>query len=55
MAVSYSSLAFLTNMNEKCNSTSPSAVQVKNWPKTDSIEEELDIISLPEKVNKLLT
>ena len=32
-------------MSEKCKPTSPSATQVKNWPKTINIEEKLGIIS----------
>jgi hypothetical protein len=32
-------------MSEKWKSTSPSAIQVKNWWKTISIEEKLDVIS----------
>ena len=38
-------LAFLTNISEKCKSTSPSTIQVKNQQKTISNEEKLDIIS----------
>jgi hypothetical protein len=38
-------LAFLSNMSEKCKSASPSAIQVKNWRKTISIVEKLDIIN----------
>jgi hypothetical protein len=34
-------LAFVTKMSEKHKSTSPSAMRVKNWQKTSSIEEEL--------------
>ena len=36
-------------MSEKLKSTSPSAIEVKNWRKTISIEEGLDIISWLEK------
>jgi len=32
-------------MSEKHKSTSPSVIQVKNWWKTISIEEKLDVIS----------
>ena len=42
---SSSSLAFGTNMSEKHKSTAPSAMQVKNWGKTISIEKKLDVIS----------
>jgi hypothetical protein len=35
--------------NEKCKSTSPSAIQLKNWQKTISTEEKLDVISRFEK------
>ena len=38
-------LAFLTNMSENCQSTSPSPLPVKNHWKTISIEEKLDVIS----------
>jgi hypothetical protein len=48
--VSYSTaLAFLTNMNDKCKSASPSAIQVKNRRKTISTEEKLNVISRLEK------
>jgi hypothetical protein len=36
-------------MGEKCKSTSLSAIQVKNWWHTVSIDEKLDIIRWPEK------
>jgi hypothetical protein len=36
-------------MSEKCKSTSPSAIQVKNQRKTISTEEKLDVISQLEK------
>jgi len=39
-------LAFVTKMSGKCHSRSLSAVQVKNWQKTVSTEEKLDIIQL---------
>jgi len=39
LVFSATALAFLANMNEKCKSTSPSAIQVKNWWKTIGIEE----------------
>jgi hypothetical protein len=48
-------LAFLTIMSEKHTSTSPSAIQVKNWRKIISIAEKLDVISQLEMVNELLT
>ena len=35
-------LAFLANMNEKCKSTSPSAIQVKNQWKTICIEQKVE-------------
>jgi hypothetical protein len=38
-------LAFVTKMTEKCNSTSPSAIQVKNWWKTVNTEEKLNVIN----------
>jgi hypothetical protein len=42
---SSTALAFLTNMSDKHQSVSPSAIQVKNRQKTSSIEEKSDIIS----------
>jgi hypothetical protein len=38
-------LGFVNKMSEECQSTSPSAIQVKNRQKTVSTEEKLDIIS----------
>jgi hypothetical protein len=32
-------------MNEKCKSTSPGAIEVKNQPDTINIEEKLDLTS----------
>jgi len=43
-------LASVTNISEKCKSTSLNAIQVKNRQKTISIDEKLVI-----KVNQLLT
>jgi len=40
-------------MSEKCKSTLPIAVQVKYRQKTISIEENLDVMRLLEKVNEL--
>jgi hypothetical protein len=42
-------VAFVTKMSEKGKSISCSAVQVKNWRKTVSTEDELDMISWLEK------
>jgi hypothetical protein len=42
---SSTALAFITNMSEKHKSTSPSAIQVKNWRKTIGIEDKLEVIS----------
>jgi hypothetical protein len=39
-------LDFVTKISEKCTSTSPSALQVKNWQKTVGIEEKVDISQL---------
>jgi hypothetical protein len=36
-------------MNKKCKSTLPSAIQVKNWWKTISNEEKLNVICQLEK------
>jgi len=41
--------AFVNKMREKRKSTSPGAIQVKNWHKTIDSEEELDIINGLEK------
>jgi hypothetical protein len=41
--------AFVTKMRKKHKSTSPSAIQIKNWWKKLGIEEKLDIISHLEK------
>jgi hypothetical protein len=41
-------------MSERLKSTSPSAIQVKYWRKTVSIEDKLDIADL-KRVNELLT
>ena len=45
LATSSTALAFLTNMSEKCKSTSLNAIQVNNRQKTISIEYKLDLIS----------
>jgi hypothetical protein len=42
-------LAFVPNMSEKCKSTSPSAIQIKNLWKKIGIEEKLRCISHLEK------
>jgi hypothetical protein len=47
-------LAFLTNASEKCKSTSPSAIQVKNQRKTNGIDEKTDVISQLEKGEQIL-
>jgi hypothetical protein len=41
-------------MSEKSTSTSPSAVQVKHQRKTIGIEEKLDVISRPEKRERIV-
>jgi hypothetical protein len=41
-------------MSDKRKSASPSAIQVKNWRLTISIEENLDIISQPEKGEQIV-
>jgi len=51
---SSTALTFLTNMSGKCKSTSPSAVQVKNWQKTVTSEEKLFIISRLEKAEQIV-
>ena len=47
-------LAFVAKMSEKCKSSSPSAIQVKNWWKTVSIEEKLGEISWLEKGEQIV-
>jgi hypothetical protein len=47
-------LAFLTNMIEKRNSASPSAIKVKNRRKTIDTEEKQHVISRAKNVNELL-
>jgi len=46
-------LAFLTSMRDKRKSTPSSAIQVKNWQKMVDIEEKLDVISQPEKGERI--
>jgi hypothetical protein len=48
-------LAFVTDISEKHKLLSPNAIQVKNWQKTTSIDEILDIKTSLRKVNQLLT
>jgi len=47
-------IGFLTNMSEKRISTSPSAIQVENRPKTIHIEEKLHAISRLEKGERIV-
>jgi len=47
-------LNFVTKMSEKHKSTSPSAIQVKNWWETISTEEKLDVISWLEKGEQIV-
>jgi hypothetical protein len=42
-------LVFLTNVGEKHKYTPPRAIQVKNWQKTISTEQEVDVIGQLEK------
>jgi hypothetical protein len=49
-----SMLAFGKKMNEKCTYTSPSVILVKNHWKTISTEEKLDVISQPEKRERIV-
>jgi hypothetical protein len=46
-------LAFVTKMSEKYKSTLSSAIQAKNWHKTISIEDILNVIRRLEKVELL--
>jgi len=50
----WKALSFLANMSEKCQSTSPSEIQVKNWWKKIITDEKLDVISQLEKHEKML-
>ena len=47
-------LAFVAKISEKCKSTSPRAIQVKNWWKTIGIEEKLEEISWLEKGERIV-
>jgi len=49
-----SAVAFGTKMSEKYKSTSCSTMQMKNWWKTISIEEKLDIIRWLEKGERIV-
>jgi len=40
-------------MSEKCKSTSPSAMQVKNLQRTINITKKLDVIRQPEKGERI--
>jgi hypothetical protein len=51
---STTALAFLTNMSEKCESASPSAIHVKNRQKTIGIEGKLHVISRLEKCGRIV-
>jgi hypothetical protein len=42
-------LAFVTKISDRHKSTSPSAIQVKNWQNTISSQQKLDIINQLEK------
>jgi predicted DNA-binding protein with PD1-like motif len=46
-------LAFVTKMGQKHKSTLTSAIQVKHWQKTISIEEKLEVISFIGKDRRL--
>jgi hypothetical protein len=47
-------IGFGIKMREKCKSSSPSAVQLKNGHKTSNIEEKLYVISQLEKCDRTL-
>ena len=47
-------LSFLTNKSEKCHSTSPSEIQVKNWWKKIVTDKKLDKISQLGKHEQML-
>jgi hypothetical protein len=49
-----SALAAVTHMSEKRKPKSPSAIQVKNWQKTVSIEERLNVVSELEKFERIV-
>jgi len=46
-------LAFLINVSEKRKSTPPRAIQVKNWRKTISTEQTVDVIGQLEKGERI--
>ena len=46
-------MALVARISDKCKSTSPSAIQVKNWQKTIGVEEKLDVITQLEKVEQI--
>ena len=52
---SFTPLVLLNSMSDKCQSASPSAVQVQNQQKIIGFEEKLYVINEMEKVNELLT
>jgi hypothetical protein len=54
LVFSSTALAFLTNMSKKRKSASPSAIEVKNQPKTIGIEEKLSITMLCEKGEQIV-
>ena len=49
MCIPFNSIEFVTKMSEKRECISPSAIQIKNWHKTISTEENLEVISRLEK------
>ena len=54
LVFSSTALAFLIDMNEKCKSTLPSTIQVKNQWKTIGVKEKLDLISQFEKGEQIV-
>jgi hypothetical protein len=47
-------MAFLINVSKKYKAASPSAIQVKNWQKTISTEEKLNVISWLKKGEQII-
>ena len=47
-------LAFVPKMRGKCKSSSPNIIPVKNWRKAIITEEKLQVISRPEKGERIV-
>jgi hypothetical protein len=51
----FNGIGFVIRMSGKCKSTSRSAIQVKNWQQTSSIEEKLVVMSRLDKGEQIVT